>query len=125
LIGLDLPHTQIKAGEPLPLTLHWQAVTMFDRNWTVFVHLLNEAGQFAGQQDQIPGGGQLPTTGWLPNEYITDSYNLLIPADTPPGQYRLEIGLYDANDFSRLPVVEQGEIINDHIILENWPISVE
>jgi hypothetical protein len=127
LVGLDLPDTQIKAGERLSLTLYWQAITTFDKSWTVFVHLLDEEGQIVSQQDQIPGGGQFPTTGWLPDEYLTDSYSLLIPADTPPGQYWLEIGLYDANDlhFPRLPVVEEGEIISDHIFLENWPISVE
>jgi 4-amino-4-deoxy-L-arabinose transferase-like glycosyltransferase len=125
LVGLDLSDTQIKAGEQLSLTLYWQAITTFDKSWTVFVHLLDGEGQIVSQQDQIPGGGQFPTTGWLPDEYLVDAYNLLIPANTPPGQYRLEIGLYDANDFHRLPVVEKGEIISDHIFLENWPISVE
>ena len=84
-------------------------------------------GQIIGQQDQIPGAGQFPTTGWIPNEYLVDSYNLFIPPDTPPGEgiYHLRIGLYDSNDFSRLPVIEAGEIIDDHITLESWPISVE
>jgi hypothetical protein len=127
LVGLDLPHTQVEPGERLPLTLHWQAVTAFDKNWTVFVHLVNSNGQIVSQQDQIPGAGQFPTTGWLPGEYLVDSYNLPIPAGTPSGHkaYRLEIGLYDANDFSRLPVMDDGEIIDDHIVLESWPISVE
>ncbi len=127
LVGLDLPQTQVKAGEHLPLTLYWQAITTFDKNWTVFVHLLNHQGQIVSQQDQIPGGGQFPTTSWLPDEYLVDTYNLLIPADTLPGHdaYWLEIGLYDANDFSRLPVIEAGEIIDDHIVLDRWSISIE
>jgi hypothetical protein len=127
LVGLDLPQTQVKAGEQLSLTLYWRAITTLDKSWTVFVHLLNEDGKIVGQQDQIPGGGQFPTTGWLPDEYLTDSYHLLIPADTPPGHeaYRLEIGLYDANASTRLPVMDGGQIINDHLVLESWPISVE
>ena len=127
LIGLDLPRRQLQAGEELPLTLYWQALDTFDKNWTVFVHLLDPDGRIVSQQDQIPGGGQFPTTGWVPDEFLTDTYNLRLPADIPPGQaaYRLEVGLYDANDFSRLPVIEAGEITGDHLLLESWPITVE
>ena len=127
LAGLDLPQTRIRPGDRLPLTLHWQAMDTFDKSWTVFVHLVNSSGQIVGQQDQIPGGGQFPTTGWLPPEYLVDSYSLSVPAGTPPGHevYRLEIGLYDANDFSRLPVTEADQIVDDHIVLEGWPITVE
>ena len=127
LVGLDLPETQVKAGNPLPLTLYWQAINTLDQSWTVFVHLVNHDGQIVSQQDQIPGAGQFPTTSWLPDEHLADRYSLLIPADTPPGQaaYQLEIGLYDVVDFRRLPVMESGKIINDHFVLEEWPISIE
>jgi hypothetical protein len=127
LVGLDLPHPQVRAGEQLPLTLHWQTVNTPDKSWTVFVHLLDSDGQIVSQQDQIPGGGQFPTTGWVPGEYLIDSYGLPVPADALPGKnaYRLEIGLYDANDFSRLPVTAAGETIDDHILLESWPITIE
>lgn len=127
LVGIDLPRASVKSGDTLPLTLHWQAAGTFNKSWTVFVHLLNQEGQIVSQQDQLPGGGRFPTTGWLPDEYLEDSYNLLIPPDTPPGReaYRLEIGLYDANDFSRLPVMEGQNITGDHLLLESWPITVE
>ncbi|MCB0190986.1 MAG: glycosyltransferase family 39 protein [Anaerolineae bacterium] len=127
LVGLDLPAAQVAAGEVLPVTLYWHAKSTFDKSWKVFVHLIDEKGTTVSQQDQIPGGGQFPTTGWVPDEYIIDSYAIPIPADIAPGEnaYRLSIGLYDPNDFNRLPVVEEGKIINNHVILESWPISVE
>jgi len=125
LVGLDLPRVRAGAGEQLSLTLYWQALSKLDRDWTVFVHLLNDDGQIVAQQDQIPGDGQFPTTGWLAGEYVTDSFSILIPAKVRPGRYWLEIGLYDANDFSRLPMVETGQVISDHLILESWPITVE
>jgi hypothetical protein len=124
LVGLDLPQVQVKAGEILPLTLYWQALVPLDRSWTVFVHLINSEGNIVSQQDQIPGHGQFPTTGWVSNEYLVDPYNLSIPADTLPGNevYKLRIGLYDANDFTHLPIIETGK---DYIILEKWPISIK
>jgi hypothetical protein len=127
LVGLDLPQTQLKAGEVLPLTLYWQALAPFDRSWKVFVHLTDQAGNIIGQQDQIPGSGEFPTTGWVPNEYLVDHYNLPVPAEAPPGHqaYQLNIGLYDANDFSRLPVSEKGVVTGDHVVLKSWPISIE
>jgi hypothetical protein len=100
----------------------------FDRSWNVFVHLIDREGNIVSQQDQIPGGGQYPTTSWLPHEYLTDSYNLAIPAQPSgvKGPYQLMLGLYDTNDFSRLPVVDAtGKIVGDHVILDNWQILVQ
>jgi hypothetical protein len=125
LVGLDLPKTSLKAGDTLPLTLYWQGLAPLDRSWSVFVHVVNQAGDIKAQQDQIPGGGQYPTTSWLPQEYVADSYNVVIPGDTPPGQYRLAIGLYDTNDFSRLPVIAAGQAADNRVVLERWPIAVE
>lgn len=126
LIGMDLPRSRLKAGETLPLTLYWQALAPLDKNWTVFVHLIDPDGHIITQQDQIPGAGQFPTTGWMPNEYLVDSYRLMVPANLVPGdEAYLRIGLYDANDLSHLPVIEAGKTPNDYIVLESWPISVE
>jgi hypothetical protein len=128
LVGFDLPQTKIKAGQGLPLTLYWQGLAPFDRSWNVFVHLIDREGNIVSQQDQIPGGGQYPTTSWLPHEYLTDSYNLAIPAQPSgvKGPYQLMLGLYDTNDFSRLPIVDAtGKIVGDHVILDNWQILVQ
>ncbi|MGB3717605.1 MAG: hypothetical protein WA996_24525, partial [Candidatus Promineifilaceae bacterium] len=43
-----------------------------------------------------------PTTGWIEGEYIIDEHVLAIPADLPPGDYLLLIGLYDAENLQRL-----------------------
>jgi hypothetical protein len=127
LVGVDLPQTEIIAGQAFPVRLYWQAIESFDKNWTVFVHLTDGEGQIVSQQDQVPGNGQFPTTSWIPNEFLIDNYTLQIPAGTPSGHqaYRLKIGLYDPNSFSRLPVLEAGDTIGDHFTLMSWPISVE
>lgn len=125
LAGIDLPVTRLTPGEVLPLTLYWQAQSRFDKNWTVFVHLIDAQGNIISQQDQPPGGGQYPTTGWVPSEYLVDEYTLQIPPGATPGQYFLDIGLYDVNDFSRLPRIQNGTVVDNHITLESWPISIE
>jgi hypothetical protein len=114
LIGLDLDNPQsqildrnsisISPGDTLAARLYWRADTEFDRNYTAFIHLIGQDGLLYGQVDQLPGGGAFPTTGWLPGEYITDAYTIPLVPHAPPGDYQLEIGLYEATSGQRLPV---------------------
>ncbi len=87
----------MKAGDTIPVTVGWRAIQKMDTSYTGFVHLLNQEGRVVAQDDHIPLQGQWPTTSWAPGEVVQDDYMLQLPADLPPGSYRLEIGLYDAN----------------------------
>lgn len=101
LVGYDLDAAAFAPGAPLALTLYWQSVRVTTVSYTVFVQLLHN-GRVVAQQDQIPLAGSRPTTGWLPGEYLADSYTLLAPADAPPGTYELIVGLYEAETGERL-----------------------
>ncbi len=48
-----------------------------------------------GRADARPGDGSAPTTTWAPGDLILDEYQLQLPADTLPGDYTIEVGLYD------------------------------
>jgi hypothetical protein len=105
LVGYDLApaaQAEIAPGSALSLTLHWQAIGSTDRAYTVFVHLVDEAGATHGYGDSEPGAGQFPTTGWLPGEYLADRHEVTIVAGAPPGRYRLAVGLYDPATGQRL-----------------------
>ncbi|MFQ6015934.1 MAG: glycosyltransferase family 39 protein [Anaerolineae bacterium] len=121
LYGYDLSHDVLSPGASFDLTLYWQAKGEMDRSYTVFTHLIDEAGHIWAQKDSLPVGGQRPTTGWVPGEFIADKYRLVLEADTPPGQYVIEVGLYDAATGQRLPAIDrQGNLISaeGRIILE-------
>jgi uncharacterized membrane protein len=96
-LGYDLSAPPYKRGETLHLTLYWQAMTRIDESYTVFVHLLDKDGIMGGQWDSVPGGGLLPTTSWLDGEVITDEYEVPIRGGAPPGEYFIEIGMYEAS----------------------------
>jgi hypothetical protein len=56
----------------------------------------------------------------VPGEYVTDPHELLIPADLEPGEYTVEVGLYDAAipGLPRLPILQNGSRIGkDRLIL--------
>lgn len=95
LTGYDLVATETQPGGTLALTLHWQALAATDRPYTVFVHLLDEAGTVWGYGDAEPGRGAFPTPGWLAGEYLADEHTLSVAADTPAGTYQLAVGFYD------------------------------
>jgi 4-amino-4-deoxy-L-arabinose transferase-like glycosyltransferase len=120
-LGYDLLENKIKPGDALQLTLYWQAQSrMMSTNYKVFTHLIDEDKHIWGQQDSVPGQGRYPTTGWLEGEVIVDEYEIPVEPDAPPGEYILEIGMYDALTLQRLPAFDRkGERLSeDRILLE-------
>jgi 4-amino-4-deoxy-L-arabinose transferase-like glycosyltransferase len=119
LLGYNLNTDSVKAGESLLLTLYWQALDEMDTSYTVFTHLLDADERVWGQTDSLPRGGEAPTTSWLRDEVIADEYAILIDQEAPPGTYVIEIGMYDASTWERLPIVADGERLDgDRLLLE-------
>jgi hypothetical protein len=115
----------IKAGESLKLILYWQALETFQQRYTVFVHLVDAGDQIIGQRDQVPGNGEFPTTSWIPGEYLADTYIIPVYPGTPPGDYWIEVGLYNPLDATRLPVLQaDGQPAGGRLLLSETPIRV-
>ncbi len=127
LYGYDLSGDVLRPGETLHLTLYWQALDSMDTSYTVFTHLLDEDSQVRGQMDSVPIGGARPTTGWVSGEYLRDEYQLTVGADAPPGEYLIEVGMYDAAtpDFRRLPLVDSAGNVLDNRIVLGVPLRME
>jgi mannosyltransferase len=102
LIGYAVPAEPATPGNPLPVTLFWQAEAEMETNYTVFAQLLNADWQVIAQQDTQPMSGTAPTNTWLPGEILTDPYQISLPPDLPTGDYRLIVGLYQAETGVRL-----------------------
>jgi hypothetical protein len=118
LLGFDPLPRDVSPGETVDLTLYWRALSAMPRSYTVFVHLLDGDRIIRGQVDSVPGRGTLPTTGWVPGEYLRDTYSFQVRPDAPAGPYRIEIGVYDAATGARLPVRVEGRTEpDDHVTL--------
>jgi hypothetical protein len=102
LVGYDLSAAQLTPGSILTVTLYWQAQRKMDSDYAVFVHLFDASGQLVTVHDGGLAEGTRPTMGWLPGEYVADPHRLTIPNELAPGDYRLELGLYDAKTQIRL-----------------------
>ena len=84
------------------VNLLWQALAQPPHAYTVFAHVIDAAGHPAGQQDNMPVRGQLPTSCWLPGEYVSDPYSISLAAGAR-GPFKVEIGLYRGDSGARLP----------------------
>jgi hypothetical protein len=109
LIGADYPTHTLRAGEVLPLTLYWQAGTTTDSLYTAFAHLETLNGHVIAQIDAQPQGGGMPTPSWATGQIIADAYPLQIPPETPPGAYRIVVGMYNPLDGTHLIDTRTGE----------------
>lgn len=113
LIGLD-PPVPAPGDQPLAFTLYWRLFNPVSEDYSIAAQLWDEAGHLIGQQDaQHPGGA--PTTRWLEGGYAIDEHRLTPYPGTPPGEYRLMVGVYppggqtvEVLDASGLP---QGRMI--------------
>jgi hypothetical protein len=94
----------LRPGSVITLTLYWQGLGSIDKDYTVFVHLLDAKGQFQGQHDGPPLGGTRPTSGWLLGEYLHDVHPIEVAPNAPPGAYVIEVGMYLLATSERLPV---------------------
>ena len=106
LVGYDLPSDPVRPGATVELALYWKALATADRSFKVFAHVLNREGALVAQQDSEPCQGECPTDSWVAGEYLRDVYRIALPADLAPGDYQLEIGMYDPATVRRLPMLD-------------------
>lgn len=120
LLGYDLePKVQVP-GQSATLTLYWSALGRPSRDYTIFVHLLNDREELEAQSDGPPRNGRYPTSIWDEGEVIVDVRHFEVNRTTTPGTYHLAIGLYDPSGDQRLAVVdESGRVVADHVTIPN------
>jgi len=118
LVGYDLSAEGVRAGAAITVTLHWQVESRPERDYTVFVHLLDARDQPIADGDGPPLANWYPTSFWAAGEHLTDPHRLPIPADLAAGRYRIAVGLYDPDNGQRLPVLDaQGRPMADRVII--------
>jgi hypothetical protein len=110
LVGFTLLTPEIHAGDFLVLNLYWRALASPELDYTIFIHVLDEAGNFITQKDTMPADGASPTSRWQPGQFVEDSHSIPVPENMPPGEYHILVGMYDFQTGMRLPVTTpEGE----------------
>lgn len=115
LVDAQLSRTGINPGEQLDLLLLLRAVAPITRNYSIAVRLVDAQNGLWWEEQVWPAGA--PTTTWpVARRIWYDNHTLRIPADAPPGLYRIEIYFTDPDTQAKLPAravasgVSLGEI---------------
>jgi 4-amino-4-deoxy-L-arabinose transferase-like glycosyltransferase len=105
LAAAELAATTAAPGESVTVQLRWQvAAPPGPTDLHLFVHLGDPTQAPLAQSDGPVMGGQYPPRLWAAGEVFADTATLTLPADLPPGDYPVQIGLYDFAGGARLPV---------------------
>ena len=119
-----VPSNVARRDRALVTILVWRVAAIVEKDYTIFAHLVDASGKIVAQSDTAPAGA--PTMQWRPTRQYVHAIVLLIPANTPPGTYRLEVGLYDAVTMERLPIVDaNGQPIGDKLVIEPFNVVGE
>jgi len=120
LIGYELT-SPVAQATGLDLKLYWQALSKMDKDYTVFVHWLDEGGQILTQQDNQPRNSTYPTGLWDEKEIVEDLYHLPIPAGLLAGRrpVLLAVGMYRLETLERLAVFDENgqRLADDQVTL--------
>jgi hypothetical protein len=98
---------ELGVGQGLQINLYWRALATTERDYTFFIHVIDQQGERVAQRDLRLRYEDYPTSQWHAGELVIDRADLPLPA-LPPGEYRLECGLYDATSGAALPA--QGDL---------------
>jgi len=127
LVGYEVVNTQAQPGEQIEIVLYWQLRQDVHVDLDVFVHFESDeenGGAIWGQSNGNPACGEYPTSKWAVGEVVNDLHIVTIDPDTPPGTYRISVGMYLPESNHRLPVFnENGQPVTDSIELTTLSIQ--
>ncbi len=113
LLGATPEREQIARNEFLRLALFWEALSAPTQNYQFGLRLVNFAGETVAESTEQPSFKRYPATRWAAGERVRDDHALWIPADLPPGRYRLELQ----------GRAENGAALNEWLALGELPLQ--
>ncbi len=101
LTGAALPLV-VRSGETVTVRYDWRALSRMRQDYWAFVHVHGEHRWI--NEDHVLGVVTFGTSRWSPGEEVRESLALTVPPGTPPGSYRVKIGVWFPSTGKRLRV---------------------
>ena len=94
---------EVPTGGPLDISLTFSvsANAEFDEELGVFLHFLDDSGEFMWAVDHTP---PVPTTEWVPGSTVRYTRTVLLPFYPYLGDADVHVGLYSMKNGTRLPL---------------------
>jgi 4-amino-4-deoxy-L-arabinose transferase-like glycosyltransferase len=108
LLAFDLAAGPYEAGwDAALLEVRWRVEGELQGRHQTALRLVDREGGVWAAEDREPQGGLHPFHEQPVSSEIDDHLALLIPAGTPPGSYRLQLGLYQLESGEWLDVLDE------------------
>jgi hypothetical protein len=128
LEGYELSADRLQPGDELEVSLLWRALEAPRTAYIVFLHLVGPGeagpdGERVAQQDELLLNGFYQPTVWPEDGVVVDRHVLTLPHNLPPGRYRLDVGLYAADDLAQAQAPTEGwdRVVLDYLPTEDMP----
>ena len=96
----------LRRGSSLELRLTWEVRQETpQREYHFFSHLLDKDGNLIAQAD----GPGVYSAYWQPGEFFVTWFEIPVPGDAAPGDYRLALGLYEWPSLVRSRLTDGGD----------------
>jgi hypothetical protein len=95
LLGCDVVPPAVERGQPVHISLYWQAEQRPRQDYSVSVLLTDESGNVLDEILREPVDGLYPTTLWAQGEVVRDRFDWVIGQSVPEGRHRLWVRLWD------------------------------
>lgn len=106
----------LHVGDTLRVNLWWQANAAITADYSVSLRVVDAQGEIIAQNDGAPYGEGIPSqmTQWIAGQLYHETRALTLPYQLYPGQYTLEVVVYDWRDGRRLvPQALGGQTITE------------
>ncbi|MCL4393495.1 MAG: hypothetical protein M1482_01555, partial [Chloroflexi bacterium] len=121
LTGYDLAES-FAPGESMPVTFYWRPLRWPTGRVSMFIQVLNSSGDVVTRSENEMFQKRYPTQRWPIGSVVTDTWQVSLPPETNPGEYTLEVAVFDKSSGSRFGVSAPTAERADRIIL--GPIHV-
>ena len=109
LAGYDLSIAPTATEPQVGITLYWLVIDQPEKDYKVFVHLVDLDWVLHGQGDSYPLDGRFPTHAWRVGDLIVDSHRVYFDQPVPAGKYKFGVGWYLESTGERLPIVRNDQ----------------
>lgn len=120
-VGLRSPlKSQYVPGASLAIDLTWLPLNKIDAYYSASVRVIDSRGTKVVAQDREPSGS---TFLWTPTITVSDQFSLTLPTDLAPGEYSLQLLMYQADQGIAALLLDQEYVPRETITLGTFIVK--
>ena len=125
LADVEMQPTMLRSGDQLRMRKVWMSLRDSIHDFGVEIQVVNRSGEIQWVSDQPPTHRFHPPPLWRPAEAIEETWNMMVPVDTPTGEYSVRLRVVDPQG-GPLPMAaglkgrqdDQGRLILGNVIIQ-------